>query len=229
MVMFVSDRDPVCPGDRIGRDGTDCISGSGTHVWQGSVVASVVGELRCERTAAGRLPVASVRVGSRSEGPAADVVSAIAIGDEVLCRVRRLNPRYATCDVLCRGTKPLLKNFSGLIRVQDVRATEIDKVSLIFLPPPPPAPPSASSNRSGRAGPWPPLVEPSVRPSSPFLTNVPPPPLNDKCNQTGLHHKLLQARGPGAGGGHLAGRGPVPAAVHGQGLAWGAGGQVRTR
>lgn len=138
MVMFVSDRDPVCPGDRIGRDGTDCISGSGTHVWQGSVVASVVGELRCERPAGGRLPVASVRVGSRSEGPAADVVSAIAIGDEVLCRVRRLNPRYATCDVLCRGTKPLLKNFSGLIRVQDVRATEIDKVSLIFLPPPPP-------------------------------------------------------------------------------------------
>lgn len=107
-------------------------------MWQGSVVASVVGELRCERPAGGRLPVASVRVGSRSEGPAADVVSAIAIGDEVLCRVRRLNPRYATCDVLCRGTKPLLKNFSGLIRVQDVRATEIDKVSLIFLPPPPP-------------------------------------------------------------------------------------------
>ena len=106
-------------------------------MWQGSVVASVVGELRCERPAGGRLPVASVRVGSRSEGPAADVVSAIAIGDEVLCRVRRLNPRYATCDVLCRGTKPLLKNFSGLIRVQDVRATEIDKVSLIFLPPPP--------------------------------------------------------------------------------------------
>merc|ERR1719335_2153041 len=130
-VMFVSDRDPVCPGDRIGRDGTDCLSGSGTHVWQGSVVASVVGELRCERPAAGRLPVASVRIGSRSEGPAADVVSAIAIGDEVLCRVRRLNPRYATCDVLCRGTKPLLKNFSGLIRVQDVRATEIDKVSII--------------------------------------------------------------------------------------------------
>lgn len=140
MVMFVSDRDPVCPGDRIGRDGTDCLSGSGTHVWQGSVVASVVGELRCERPAAGRLPVASVRIGSRSEGPAADVVSAIAIGDEVLCRVRRLNPRYATCDVLCRGTKPLLKNFSGLIRVQDVRATEIDKVSLIFLPPPSPRP-----------------------------------------------------------------------------------------
>lgn len=31
-------------------------------------------------------------------------------------------------DILCVGPKPVQQRYSGVIRVQDVRATEIDKV-----------------------------------------------------------------------------------------------------
>ena len=31
-------------------------------------------------------------------------------------------------DILCVGPKPVRQRYSGVIRVQDVRATEIDKV-----------------------------------------------------------------------------------------------------
>lgn len=32
-------------------------------------------------------------------------------------------------DILCVGPKPVRQRYSGVIRVQDVRATEIDKAS----------------------------------------------------------------------------------------------------
>lgn len=34
-----------------------------------------------------------------------------------------------TVDILCVGPKPVQQRYSGVIRVQDVRATEIDKAS----------------------------------------------------------------------------------------------------
>ena len=34
----------------------------------------------------------------------------------------------AAVDILCVGPKPVRQRYSGVIRVQDVRATEIDKV-----------------------------------------------------------------------------------------------------
>ena len=154
----------VCPGDRLGREGEDCLSGPGTHVWRGEVVASVLGDLVREYPAVtlsagagaargtgnGRVPTASVRAGGgQGAGPKGGrdgVVAALGIGDEVLCRVKRLNPRYASCDITCRDAAaatgsppaPLVGDFSGIIRVQDVRATEIDKVSAapsLSLPP----------------------------------------------------------------------------------------------
>lgn len=41
-----------------------------------------------------------------------------------------MNPRFASAHILCLGTKPLKETFTGIIRVQDVRATEIDKVEI---------------------------------------------------------------------------------------------------
>jgi len=40
-------------------------------------------------------------------------------------QVIRVNPRFATVKILTVGDKPLRDNPSGIIRVQDVRATEI--------------------------------------------------------------------------------------------------------
>jgi len=53
-----------------------------------------------------------------------------AVGDVVTARVVRITPRLASVDILCVGPHPIPQRYSGIIRVQDVRATEIDKVQL---------------------------------------------------------------------------------------------------
>eukprot|EP00897_Mesotaenium_endlicherianum_P008388 jgi/Mesen1/7578/ME000392S06845 len=45
-------------------------------------------------------------------------------------QVMKVNPRMAVVDILCVGQKAASGHFSGIIRQQDVRATEIDKVDL---------------------------------------------------------------------------------------------------
>ncbi|KAF2071196.1 hypothetical protein CYY_007482 [Polysphondylium violaceum] len=52
------------------------------------------------------------------------------IGSIVTVQVLRTNPRLASVAILCVGTKALKETFNGIIRIQDVRATEIDKVEI---------------------------------------------------------------------------------------------------
>jgi exosome complex component CSL4 len=54
------------------------------------------------------------------------------IGDIVTCRVEKINPMMARVEILCVSNTALdpHTSFSGIIRVQDVRATEIDKVQM---------------------------------------------------------------------------------------------------
>ncbi|QDZ24975.1 putative exosome complex exonuclease [Chloropicon primus] len=153
-MVLVAESEVVCPGDKLGRDNEDCVSGANTHVYKGYVIASTLGKLVCEQPskldfgldpgsttttttttmgeASGkRLPVVSIRAEGSKPGQGEESVGALSIGDEVLCRVKRLNPRYASCDISCKGNSPLIKEFLGIIRVQDVRATEIDKVSIL--------------------------------------------------------------------------------------------------
>eukprot|EP00003_Mantamonas_plastica_P015388 TRINITY_DN2609_c1_g1_i4.p1 TRINITY_DN2609_c1_g1~~TRINITY_DN2609_c1_g1_i4.p1 ORF type:complete len:131 (-),score=16.61 TRINITY_DN2609_c1_g1_i4:51-443(-) len=42
--------------------------------------------------------------------------------------IRVVNKRYASADILCVGNRALKETFGGIIRFQDVRKTEIDKV-----------------------------------------------------------------------------------------------------
>lgn len=48
----------------------------------------------------------------------------------VLCRVSRITPKQATVSILVVGETVLNGEWQGLIRVQDVRATEKDKVKI---------------------------------------------------------------------------------------------------
>jgi hypothetical protein len=81
--------------------------------------------------------VGTKRVLPAAEGdqlPRVDVLRAGAepvvprVGDLVTARVVRINPRLAAVDILCVGPRPVRQRYSGVIRTQDVRATEIDKV-----------------------------------------------------------------------------------------------------
>lgn len=44
-----------------------------------------------------------------------------------------MNPRFASVQILCLGTTPLKETFTGVIRQQDVRATEVDKVRFVCV------------------------------------------------------------------------------------------------
>lgn len=51
-------------------------------------------------------------------------------GDVVTARVLTITPRLASLDILCVGSASVIQKYSGVIRSQDVRATEVDKVKL---------------------------------------------------------------------------------------------------
>jgi exosome complex component CSL4 len=46
------------------------------------------------------------------------------------CKVVRVNPRFAAVNIMVVDGKPCTDDFQGIIRVQDVRATEKDKVKI---------------------------------------------------------------------------------------------------
>jgi exosome complex component CSL4 len=51
-------------------------------------------------------------------------------GATVLARVARVTPRLASVDILCVDGCAAERPFSGVIRQQDVRATDVDRVVL---------------------------------------------------------------------------------------------------
>lgn len=52
------------------------------------------------------------------------------VGNTVLCRVTRITPRHASVAILVVGDTVLEAEWQGMVRVQDVRATEKDKVKI---------------------------------------------------------------------------------------------------
>ncbi|KAI0106471.1 hypothetical protein GGR51DRAFT_559891 [Nemania sp. FL0031] len=52
------------------------------------------------------------------------------VGNVVLCRVTRITPREATVAILVVGDAVLAAQWQGVVRVQDVRATEKDRVKI---------------------------------------------------------------------------------------------------
>nr|GEZ46742.1 exosome complex component CSL4 [Tanacetum cinerariifolium] len=63
-------------------------------------------------------------IGNKAHGPVPEP------GCVVIARVTKVMARMASADVMCVGSKSVQEKFSGIIRQQDVRATEIDKVDM---------------------------------------------------------------------------------------------------
>lgn len=111
----------VCAGDRLGTT-EQFTAGQGVYVRDGFVCASIVGHQTTEQP---------LEAGTR---PLVHVLSASSIplvpkqGDVVTVKVSRVAQTTASCLIMCVGTRALDQEFKGVIRQQDVRATEIDKV-----------------------------------------------------------------------------------------------------
>jgi len=125
----------VCPGDAIARDGE---AGAGTYVDHAGVVrASVCGAVATTTAAADGSAAAAAADGGRSttmvyavRRRAGDPVVP-RVDDVVYGRVTRVQEKAAHVEILAvNGRSPTGGGFMGVVRKQDVRAFEIDKVEL---------------------------------------------------------------------------------------------------
>lgn len=130
------------PGYILGST-TRFLPGPGTHVHDGQVVSSLMGNVSLiqpsaptgpakrlnklttpDATTAQALPTIFVARHSRKREVLPDV------NNVVLARVLRLMPRQAIVTIQQVGETVLQTEWQGVIRVQDVRATEKDKVKI---------------------------------------------------------------------------------------------------
>ncbi|PHH81898.1 hypothetical protein CDD82_7589 [Ophiocordyceps australis] len=128
------------PGDVLGPV-SRYASGPGTHVYQGNVVSSLMGKV--ETTPPCQTPGPAKRLNKITAAIADQQRSIVSVsrrphgnqllpevGNVVLARVTRLMPKQAIVAIQQIGGTVLHTEWQGVIRVQDVRATEKDKVKI---------------------------------------------------------------------------------------------------
>ncbi|XP_003738117.1 exosome complex component CSL4 [Galendromus occidentalis] len=113
------------PGKRICALAEDkFISGPGTYSQQGYIYASLTGVLQITKQDDGKKSLVEIR---RPMGRLAVPTP----GSVVTCKVTSINQRYAKVSILCIEETELKEPFRGVIRREDVRAFEKDKVEMV--------------------------------------------------------------------------------------------------
>ncbi|CAM6115143.1 unnamed protein product [Calypogeia fissa] len=105
---------------------SDYVAGSGTYVRNQKVYASVVGRQRVLPSPPDyndQKPTIEVRR-ERERGAVPEP------GAIVTAKITNIQPRTASADIVCVGLQAIKEKFTGIVRQQDVRATEIDKVEM---------------------------------------------------------------------------------------------------
>lgn len=119
------------PGDSLAPSSSHQ-PGTGSHVFASNLHASLAGPVTSGAPSKKTLPAVSV-ANQPNQSSATPTAALPAVGDIVLGRITRTNPRQATLDILAlgaTGTHVLHEPFQAAIRQQDIRATEIDKVKM---------------------------------------------------------------------------------------------------
>ncbi|KAI9506260.1 hypothetical protein BX070DRAFT_219595 [Coemansia spiralis] len=119
----------VTPGRRLGLT-QEYESGPGTYVRNGMIYSSILGTKKIEQalaeTSDGSIKRPMLFVERQNTKFAIPV-----IGSEILGRVVRINPRAASVAIMMVDSAPCQEDFQGIVRVQDIRATEKDLVQMI--------------------------------------------------------------------------------------------------
>lgn len=117
--------DVVTPGELLGNSLT-LAAGRGAYADGRSVRASVTGRRRIVPPAPASDDQRSTVevVGHKAHGAVPQP------GSVVIARVTKVMARMASADIMCVDSKAIREKFTGMIRQQDVRATEIDKVDM---------------------------------------------------------------------------------------------------
>ncbi|CAO3644708.1 unnamed protein product [Mucor fragilis] len=115
-------QESVTPGQRLGY-AADYQQGAGTYERDGLLYASVVGQRYIDPAKDDQLPV--MRVSREKEQSAVPEVGSVITG-----KVVRVSPHQAVIAIMVVGDIPCKEDFMGVIRTQDVRAAEKDKVKI---------------------------------------------------------------------------------------------------
>uniref|UniRef100_A0A7S0UPN2 S1 motif domain-containing protein n=1 Tax=Polytomella parva TaxID=51329 RepID=A0A7S0UPN2_9CHLO len=112
----------VCVGDNVGTTSL-YEAGEGVHVRNGQIYALVVGVRDVkEDPSSGKQVISVLNASAKLIVPKQ--------GDIVIVKITRLLQNAVHGIIMCVGKQTVDQNFKGIIRLQDVRATEIDKVVL---------------------------------------------------------------------------------------------------
>ncbi|KAG0475990.1 hypothetical protein HPP92_012444 [Vanilla planifolia] len=117
----------VTPGEILG-DSSEMIAGKGAYLAPNgrNIHASLTGRLLVlppPSDSAEKRSTVEV-VGHKAHGAVPEP------GVVVIARVTKVMARMASADIMCVKSKAVKEKFTGIIRQQDVRATEIDKVDM---------------------------------------------------------------------------------------------------
>ncbi|KAJ2878418.1 hypothetical protein IWW38_006326 [Coemansia aciculifera] len=115
----------VTPGRRLGVE-QEFDAGTGTYVRNGVIYSSILGSRIVSDSKGAEDAKATLSVERRNTKFAIPT-----IGSEILGRVVRMNPRAASVAIMMVGSTPCQEDFQGIVRVQDIRATEKDLVQMI--------------------------------------------------------------------------------------------------
>ena len=114
------------PGQLLGPTNTNNV-GSGSHIQGDNLFASIAGPLISTPSTSKQQKAPTISI-LRSTGALLPEVGTVVLG-----KITRTNPRQANLSILAlgsTGTHVLTEPLPGIIRQQDIRATEIDKVKV---------------------------------------------------------------------------------------------------
>ncbi|CAN0048048.1 unnamed protein product [Ascophyllum nodosum] len=103
-------------------------AGPGTYVRGAYIYASVLGPKEEQQADPGGDDKPFVMVSQPRRARATDQV--IQVGDIVMARVTRISTRQASVEIICVGETVLREPHRGIVKKEDIRATEIDKAQV---------------------------------------------------------------------------------------------------
>ncbi|XP_022827706.1 exosome complex component CSL4 [Spodoptera litura] len=117
----LKDSGKLCiPGMRLSLSNKEFVSGPGTYELRGYIYATLCGTLKMEQDE-NEVTVVSV------ESPRTPSILP-RTGDIVTAKVTVVNPRMVQCVILCVGSSVLVRPYRGILKKEDIKATEKDRV-----------------------------------------------------------------------------------------------------
>ncbi|KAK9496561.1 hypothetical protein O3M35_012508 [Rhynocoris fuscipes] len=109
------------PGNRICLAENKYISGPGTYERKGYIHASIAGIVNLNKKESSIVVEVLTNKGQNTVPTPGDVVTA---------EVTLVTQRFIRCNILCIKDTPLEKKLRGMIKKEDIRATEKDKIEI---------------------------------------------------------------------------------------------------